>query len=386
MIGSVVVGIWALVFLLAFLQGQVDNFISSMIENETSHIQIHHPTFKEDFEPGLFMMGVDTAIADLSAFQGVKSVTSRVIVNGMLASANAAQPVMLVGIDPMREESVRKIQDKVIEGEIPQAGRTPQVLISERMATKLKANLRSRLVMTYQTVDGDISTTAFRVAGTYRTPSKINDELIVYGLMHYISGLVGLPDAGAHQIAILVDDFDNTDAIAAKLSAHYPQWMVETYKQIAPSLELFNSQVQINIIIMTSIFMLALVFGIINTMLMAVLERIRELGMLMAVGMSRTKVFIMVVYETIFIAALGAPLGILAGLVTVGYFNRRGIDLSLWRRALEEFGLSDLVRPSVEAGTYWTITIAIFLTAVVASIYPALKAIRLQPVEALRKI
>jgi ABC-type antimicrobial peptide transport system permease subunit len=138
-------------------------------------------------------------------------------------------------------------------------------------------------------------------------------------------------------------------------------------------------------LIMTVIFMLALIFGIINTMLMAVLERMKELGMLMAVGMNKPKIFIMVVLETIFIASIGAPIGMLLGIGTVRYLNKVGINLSSWSRALEEFGMSEIVRPEVNGDTILTITIAVVITAILAAIYPALKAIKLKPVEALRK-
>ena len=121
-------------------------------------------------------------------------------------------------------------------------------------------------------------------------------------------------------------------------------------------------------------------------MLMAVLERMKELGMLMAVGMNKPKIFIMVVLETIFIALIGAPIGMLLGIGTVRYLHTVGINLSNWSRALEEFGMSEIVRPEVNSDTIFTITIAVVITAILASIYPALKAIKLKPVEALRKI
>ena len=106
----------------------------------------------------------------------------------------------------------------------------------------------------------------------------------------------------------------------------------------------------------------------------------------MAVGMNKGKVFVMVVLETLLVALIGAPFGMLLGYGTLKYLNKVGIDLSRWSTALEEFGMSDLVRPVADQETFYTIAIAVILTAILASIYPALKAIRLKPVEALRKI
>jgi len=385
-ISSIIIGIWSLVFLLAFMNGQVNNYISSIIENETSHIQIHHPQFKEDFEVNQLIPNAEEIVNELSTAEGVKATTERVLLNGMLSSSAAAQGVMVKGVNLSEEQSVTHLREKIIDGKpIEPAGKN-EMLISQRMAKKLKVRLRSKVVLTFQNINTDITTAAFRIVGIYKTTSKRNDELFVFADIHDLRRLAEMPDGSAHQIALLVDDFDATDLKASDLSGKYPKLKVETYKQISPDLELFNSQIKLNMIIMTTIFMLALIFGIINTMLMAVLERMKELGMLMAVGMNKLRVFLMVVLETLFIALIGAPIGMLLGYLTTSYLYTTGIDLSAWSEALEEFGMANIIRPFVNADTFFIISIAVIITAVLASIYPAIKAVRLKPVEALRKI
>ncbi len=385
-ISSIIIGIWSLVFLLAFMKGQVNNYISSIIENETSHIQMHHPHFKEDFKVDQLIPEAQQLMGDIRDSLAVRAITARVLLNGMLASSAAAQGVMVKGVDLDQEQDVTHLTNKIIDGDPIDGKRKNQMLISQRMAEKLKVKVRSKVVLTFQNVHADISTAAFRISGIYKTTSKRNDELYVFARIDDLRRLAEMPDGSAHQLAILVNDFDATDTIAAQVANAYPSLKVETYKQISPDLELFNSQIQLNMIIMTTIFMLALIFGIINTMLMAVLERMKELGMLMAVGMNKLRVFMMVVLETIYIALVGAPIGMLLGYLTTKYLYRVGIDLSAWSEALEEFGMANIIRPEVDTNTFLTISIAVIITAVLASIYPALKAIRLQPVEALRKI
>lgn len=385
-IGSVIIGIWALIFLLGFFRGQVDNYVSNIIENETSHIQIHDSFFKTDFEVRLFIPEANSMAETMEADPQIQAVSARLLVNGMLSSSAAVQGVMVKGVDLDKENRVTRISEKIIEGASFDPEKRNQILISQRMAEKLKVGVRSKVVLTFQNIHGDISTGAFRISGIYKTVNRASDELYVYTQISDMRRLTEVPSTGAHEIAILVNNFEQTEAIAAGLTRKFSSWKVETYKQISPDLELFNSQIRINMIIMTVIFMLALIFGIINTMLMAVLERIKELGMLMAVGMNKMRVFMMVVLETIFIALIGAPIGMLFGYLTTSYLHRVGIDLSNWSKALEEFGMSDVVRPALTTETFMTIVIAVIITAVLASIYPALKAIRLKPVEALRKI
>ncbi len=384
-IGSIVIGIWALIFLLGFMQGQVDNYVSGIIESETSHIQLHDPHFEDDFDVKLTIDDASEIVEDLESDPKVHAVTSRILLNGMISSSAAASGIMVKGIDMVREDSVTQILTKIIEGAAPDTAKRNQILVSERTAEKLKVKLRSKVVLTFQNTDADITTAAFRVSGIYKTHSKLHDELYVFANRKDLVRLAGVSPKSAHEIAILLGDIDNADAFAADLNATYP-WKAETYKQISPDLELFSSQIKLNLIIMTTIFMLALIFGIINTMLMAVLERVRELGMLMAVGMNRVRVFFMIVLETLYIALVGAPIGILLGYITTKYLNKVGINLSAWSSALEEFGMKDIVRPSLESGTILTVAMAVLITAVLASIYPAIKAIRLRPVEALRKL
>ena len=138
--------------------------------------------------------------------------------------------------------------------------------------------------------------------------------------------------------------------------------------------------------VLMMIVLIALVFGIVNTMLMAVLERMKELGMLMAVGMTKVRVFLMILIETIYLGVIGAPIGLLLGYLTISYYAEKGVDLTEYSEGLEAFGYESILYPFVEERVYIAVTIGVFLTAFVGAIYPALKAVRLKPVEALHKI
>ena len=124
-------------------------------------------------------------------------------------------------------------------------------------------------------------------------------------------------------------------------------------------------------------------FGIINTMLMAVLERTRELGMLMAIGMNKRKIFSMIMIETVLLALVGGPLGLLLGFLSVRYFNHVGVDFSAFSDALKQFGVNDKIRPLLDTSMYLTTLLAVICTALISSIYPAVKALKLKPAESI---
>jgi ABC-type antimicrobial peptide transport system permease subunit len=142
--------------------------------------------------------------------------------------------------------------------------------------------------------------------------------------------------------------------------------------------------------IMMGVFMMiilgALGFGIINTMLMVILERTKELGMLMAIGMTKKRVFIMIMYETIFLALVGGLMGEVLSMFLIKYFGKAGIDLSSMAEGLESVGYSAITYPFLETYRYLQITILVLITGILASVYPAIKALRLNPAEALRTV
>jgi putative ABC transport system permease protein len=167
------------------------------------------------------------------------------------------------------------------------------------------------------------------------------------------------------------------------LKAEFPDLLIENYKEISPDVNLYESQMGVITYVFVIIVMFALIFGIINAMLMAILERSRELGILMAVGLNKLKVFLMILIETVFIGLIAAPIGLLMGYFTVSYYGKVGIDM---RESMEKIGLNEIIYTELDVGSYFIITVAVIITAVIASVYPALKAIKLKPVEAIYKI
>jgi ABC-type lipoprotein release transport system permease subunit len=385
-IGAVIVGIWALIFLMSFVEGMINSYIYNAIQYETSHIQLHHPKYKDDREIQFDIQNAPYALELLGEHPDVLNVSQRLLINGMLSTANGVRGAVVKAIDPASEKGLTHMNEKVIEGDFFETESKNPIVVSKTVAEKLKLKLRSKVVLNFQKVNGDLTAAAFRVVGIYKTSNRQTDELVSYTRLKDVQELTGMGAGRFHEIAMSVADLEFVDQVRDDLRNELPGILVESYKEISPDLELFNSQIKINMIIMTAIVMLALIFGIINTMLMAVLERVRELGMLMAIGMNKIRVFKMIVLETILISIIGTPIGLLLGYLTVSGLNKQGIDLSLWAKGLEKFGMSNVIRPTLQSDAYITIVVAIVVTAVIGSIYPSIKAIRLKPVEALRKL
>lgn len=385
-IGAIAIGVWAVIFLISFSSGMVTSYINNAIENEISHIQIHHPDFKEDEEVKFLIEDSENVLRKVQDIEGVQAAALRSISNGMLStSKGGGRGIRIKAIDPSLEAAVTNLDEKVKDGVYFGEGRSKKILISKSLSEKMHVKVRSKLVLTFQDLKGEITAVGFRVGGIFQTGNNAYDMNTVFVKREDFNPHLGDENV-THEVAIVVDNPQSVENIQSEIKSLFPKLLTENYKELSPEIELFQSQIKLSALIFTIIVMLGLIFGIINTMLMAVLERIKEFGMLMAIGMNKMRVFFMIVFETIMLGLVAAPIGLAIGWLSVIYFSTRGIDLSNYSRGMREIGFSPIIYPNIESEFYWWLTLAVAITAIIGSLYPAFKAIKLRPVEALRKI
>jgi ABC-type lipoprotein release transport system permease subunit len=384
--GAVLVGVWALIFLLSFTAGFIQAYVNSAIENELSHLQLHHPYFKEDQDVAFTLPKLPALQTTLAQNEAIKAFATRSLNNGMLATARGSRGIQIRGITPQQEAQVTQLDKKIVAGQyFGQRKKSNPIIISQRLADKLHLKLKSKVILTFQQANGELTSAAFKIIGLYETGNAIFEEQMVFVEQQDLSRLVGASNQ-AHEIALQLHDIQTLDKVQAQLASQFPNTLVENYKEISPDVNLYESQMSVSTYMIVFIVMLALIFGIINTMLMAVLERTRELGMLMAVGMKRHQVFLMIVVETLLLALVAAPIGMLLGYLMVAYYGNVGLDLSAYAAGMDKFGLTDRVYLVLDTAYFYIVTIAVAITAILAALYPARKATRLQPVEAMRQM
>lgn len=384
-VGAIIVGLWTLIFCKGFMNSFLESYMNDAIKYDVSHMQIHRPEFKKDFEIRYTLDQADEMVAFLEKESEVKAFSRRSMANGMIASARKSGGIQVYGIYPEEEARLTELDSLVTDGAYFEGIKRNPILIGKKLADQMKVKVRSKIVFTTQDKDGEIVALAFRIVGLIEGNSPKLNEFSAYVRMEDLNPLLGIGDQ-YHQIAVIMDPDEGVDALAATINGQFPSNLAESWRILAPELEYMIEMYDSFLWILMLVIMVALIFGIINTMLMAVLERIKELGMLMAIGMNKKKVFSMVMMETIFLALVACPLGLAAGYFTIAYFAQAGLDLSAYSEGLESFGTASILYPSVEGIVYVQLTLGVVVTALVGALYPAWKAIRLEPVEALHKI
>ncbi len=384
-IGSIILGVWALLFGTGFMNGFGVSYMADVINHDVSNIQVHNKEFKKDFDINFTIPNAQEKLDHVRTWPNIKAATSRVIINGMIASPKKGTGVQIRGIDVENERKVTQLDSLLIEGTYFKDIKRNPIIIGSKLAETLHAKVRSKVVLTFTNAQGDITAAAFRVVGIAKSSSVKINELYAFVKQSDINPIVGINNQ-VHELAIVLAPNVSEAPTVAAYKKEYPKDLVETWREIAPELAVMQSMYDQMLYVLMVIIMTALVFGIINTMLMAVLERFRELGMLMAVGMNRIKVYFMIMVETILLGIIGAPIGLLAGWATLHYFQQTGVDLTNYSEGLEAFGYSSILYPYLENDAYLIVTIGVFITALMGAIYPAWKAVRLNPVEALHKL
>jgi ABC-type lipoprotein release transport system permease subunit len=330
------------------------------------------------------MNNADSIVREVAKKQYVAAVCKRIVVSSLAASAETNTGVKIMGIIPSEEMKVTNISSKIIEGNYFEIEKKNSVVVGMKLAEKLKVSINKKIIITLQDINMNITSGAFRVVGIFDTDNYMYDEATVFVRYDDLSTLTGLNGTEAHEIAVLLDKNEYSGSVRDILKRNLPRLDVQEWTELSPEAGYLVSAMNQYMFIFMLVILLALCFGIINTMLMVVLERVKELGMLMAVGMSKMRIFFMIMLETVYLSLTGGLIGMITGYIISKQLGKVGIDLYFWKDAYSSFGYSSFIYPKIDHQIIFIIALMVILTGVVSALYPAYKALKLNPAEATR--
>ena len=385
MILSVVFGILGGIIMIAMSYGLNEERMNNAVETYLSHVQIHNNLFREDYNIKHTINNLDNLEKSLNEDERVVSYTKRIILNGMLSNSNGSYGIQIKGVNPETEKKVTNTHEKLIEGEYFNSKRDNTILVGKKLADKLNLNLKSKVVITFQDEFNELTSLLYRVEGIFKSGNSRYDESNVF--VKNLSITKNLPSfSGIHEIPILLTDIELRSSVKKDLIQLSQNNIVETWDDISKDLAYANEMLAAVLYIFMMIILIGLSFGIVNTMLMAILERKKEIGMLMSIGMNRYKIFLMICFETTFLSMIALPFGIISSYLIVEYYSVVGIDLSIVEAGLENFGVGTRLYLKVPQEQYVIVSIMVFMISIISSIFPSLRALKINPVEATKTI
>jgi ABC-type lipoprotein release transport system permease subunit len=382
---AVIIGVWSMIFLGALMRGIADQFVLNGIKTLTGHIQVHHQGYRDDpvvensmTEPSK----VEAALTKLLP-HGAQWVP-RVRVNAVVSNARHSTGVTLVGINPPREAAISFIGRAITEGRYLNSDDPYDIVVGKALVDKFETQLGYKLVLMSQDTEGEIASRAFRIIGIYRAEMEATEKQFVFVTMPAAQQMLKLRD-GISEVAILLPVHGEADQVADALQAGLPatEYEVNTWQELLPMATAILKIYDWTIFIWFLVVFIAMGFGIVNTTLMAVFERIREFGLLKALGMKPWWIIQEVIIESFFLLILGMVIGNALGFLSVFALSGTGIDLSALAAGTEYWGMSRVIYPAILSQDVIVANLVVFFLGLVVSLYPAVKAARFTPVEAL---
>jgi ABC-type lipoprotein release transport system permease subunit len=375
-ISAIALGAWAGIFTMGFYSGLNGRRVQDKIENRLGHLQIHPAGWVDESNPQAELRNWQALQHLLDSLPEIKAWSARTLIPGTVSTPHGSSIITLVAIDPEKEQNVTAIHRQVTSGDyftgIP---KTP-LLIGAKLAQKLHLDVGKSTVLDFQYPQSAFQSVKAKVTGVYKTNDSRFDQQYVFTTRKALIAQDILTASGVQEVCILLHHQEDAALVKQRLTPAATGALVRDWKEVAPELSYIHDYMQLSMSIFMAVVMIAVGFVIINTLLMAVLERSRELKMLQSVGMSRQKIFLMVELETLFIALAGGPLGALLGWLTVSHFNRAGIHVASLETGLSAFGISSSIYPVLENRYYFLISAGIAGVALLAAVYPALRAVR----------
>ncbi|MFL3000465.1 MAG: ABC transporter permease [Cytophagales bacterium] len=382
---SIVFGLLGGIIIIAMSYGLNEERMNNAVDTYLSHIQIHNNLFSEDYNIKHTINNLDAIEKAINKDERVVSYSKRIVLNGMLSNSNGSYGIQVKGIDPDEEIKVTNTYEKIIDGEYFRSKRDNTILVGKKLADKLNLKLKSKVVITFQDENYELTSLLYRVEGIFRSGNSRYDEMNVFVKNKSITkNLPGFN--GYHEMPILLSDIELRGEVKKDLIPISSDNIVEGWDDISKELAYANEMLSAVLYIFMMIILSGLSFGVINTMLMAILERRKEIGMLMSIGMNRYKIFMMISFETIFLSLIALPFGLITSYLIVEYYSVVGIDLSVVEAGLENFGVGTRLYFKVPNEEYFYVSLMVFVISIFSSIFPSIRALKINPVEATKTI
>ncbi|NTW33923.1 MAG: hypothetical protein HGB12_15125, partial [Bacteroidetes bacterium] len=238
---AMAVGLLGGTFTAALIFGMSDQKISASVNREISHIQLHHPKYLENNETQYSINNAESVADYIKGIPGVKAVTKRTKITGMINYSSFSSGVQIIGIKPEEEKNTTTIYQSICDtcGKYFEGVKKNPVVISRKLANKLKAKLHSKIVLRFPKNNGEIQTEAFKIAGIYQTSNTVFDETNVFVKNSDLADSSG-QFFQTSEIAVLLSNNDSLASVTSNIKAKYPQLSVMTWKEMQPQLALLE--------------------------------------------------------------------------------------------------------------------------------------------------
>lgn len=380
-----------LVFMLSFQYGTYDTMIDAAVRIQTGHLKVQAEGYHDNRDMRKVVSAPSAVARLLEADPNVSAFTFRANGFSLLSSKERTYGGLVVGIDPAREAGVSTMKTLIREGQYLDVGDTDSALVGRLLARNLNVGIGDELTVLGQGRDGSVAAAVLTVKGLFSSGQDAFDRSVIQMPLSYFQEVYFMRGAVHEAVAIAdsiwaVGDIKNRlSEKVARLDADPPLAVLD-WNDLMPGL---MQAIKLDLaggLIFWGILIIVVAFSILNTFLMAIFERTREFGVLMAIGTRPGRLTRLLLAESVFMTLIGVASGILLGCLVTLFFQSHGIDLGSANQLLQQYGISGRIHPKLSVVTALLGPGLVFGITLLTALYPALRVRRLTPVEAMRHV
>jgi ABC-type lipoprotein release transport system permease subunit len=379
---AVAVGVWSMLTSTAALKAWNESSLDAALKDMTGQGQIHAKGYLDDPGVGHRMGPVSGELEALLNNPEVSRWAERVRVPAAIQSEYETWPISMIGIDPEKEMGLSFIATAVTEGRALANSGDPGIVLGRKLAKRLHTAIGKRVVLMSQDCSGSLAERGFRVKGLFSASPEVEERYAFIGISQ-AEDMLRMGSAVSEIAFDLRGGSDLPDFIA-RLRKAAPDLDVKSWDTLRPLTkaitQIMNGFIEVWIVIM---FVL-MAFGIVNTIMMSLHERVRELALLQALGLRPGLIFGQVTLESALLVVLGIAAGAVLAFATIEWF-RNGLDLGFLARGAQWFGAGKVLYPKFKASQFIGTSILVWILGIIAGLWPTWRIVRRVPVEAISR-
>ena len=385
-VGAMVFSNVLLVFLISLQLGSYQMMIDNSLAAFSGHLQVQHRGYLDDRKIYQVVPAAATLAQQAGELLGVDTVAARAEAFALASSEERSFGILLTGVQPAREPGVSTFPGLLREGRYLAEGGAEEIVVGAVLAQNLKVGPGDEVTFLGSGRDGSFAAAVATVAGIVDTGIEEIDRGVAQVPLAWFQRVFAMGDAG-HSVVIRLPALDGVEDAVARLEAllaGQPDLVVLDWDALQPGLRQAIASDMASAWFMYGVLLLLVAFSVLNTQLMSVLERTREFGVMLALGMRPGRLARLVGMETLLMAGLGLALGVVLGALLTWYLSHSGFTYPGMEEMAAKFNLPARMYPRISPLSLLAGPLLVFLGALLAALYPALRLLRLQPVAAMR--
>jgi len=376
-----------LIFMLSWQFGSYETMINASVKIQTGHLQVQAPEYNEDKDMRRVVEKPEEIGKRISTLPGVAALAFRANGFVLASSRDRTYGAFVVGIEPEREAALSTLKGIIRQGSYLAGEDDGQALLGELLAANLQVGPGDELTVIGQGRDGSVAATVLVVKGLYRSGQDEFDRSAIHIPLSTFQDVFSMRGS-VHEVVILADALSRVPEVKKKTKETLRGMgrdglVVLDWRELLPGLVQAIQMDLVSGFIFYVILVVVVAFSILNTFLMAILERTREFGVLLAIGMKPERLMRLVLAESAVLTFFGIAAGILFGVLLTGYFQEHGIFIPGSTEILRQFGLPERIYPRLSGLSVTLGPVLVFLITFLTALYPAGRVKRLRAVDAM---